>query len=959
MRNWRVRTRLIAVIAIPTIVAIGLGAIRLLDTVNDAVSYQRVAAKADLAVQTTKLAYDLGAERDLTAGYLASGRAHPLAKRLKQQYKKVDTDLPALRSAAGKIDSSFNAETATKTNAVVSRLRDITFFRQTAKKTNTPPGVLIERYSDAISDVLSVNDTVAQGSDNEQLAENVRTLSALSESEEQASVQRGLLYAVLERGGFDLGEANSLRDAQSQQASELAAFQAAATVPQFQKYEDTVASGDTDQAQGLLDRVLSKPSATAVEGHVHVGKRPARAARSWYNSQTASIDAMRSVEGGLVNSIDTQANDLLASARRTAVEDAIGIVVILLLVLLITIMVARSLTRPLRKLRLGALDVAQTRLPDMVRRLREADPGGVDAEVVPIDVHSEDEIGQVARSFDEVHREAVRLAVDEALLRSNVNAMFVNLSRRSQSLIERQLRLIDGLEQGEQDAERLDSLFKLDHLATRMRRNGENLLVLAGQEQVRKWSRPVPLVDVLRAALSEVEQYKRVELNVQPGYSVAGQAVNDIVHLVAELVENATTFSPQETQVSVGAKPLHGGGGVMLEISDLGIGMSEAECAEANERLARPPVVDVSVSRRMGLFVVGRLAGRHGISVQLRPATGGGLTVLALLPDGVAGRTEAMARSGGTGSADRQDSLQAQLAAAGIAPESPAFGISQAPQPAQLEPPEPHTTQEQAPAPAANPGPMSARSAFGTDPEPSLPSRPARRFDTAEPAQVTEPAPPSPVFDTAAQRRLQPNVEESYAAGEQPLPRRGAERSYQTGDQPVVSARPWRDTGEQPALALGPTTSPGGFSAVSDRQSSSSEERSPIFDAIESEWFRRGSAQPPTPSPTTKQPKETPSWRSPADEGFRAAEAARAPAASGTTQAGLPRRTPRANLVPGTAGISKASNGSTATTTPAPPAPQPPPARSADAARDRFASFQQGIKDARSAAREGRSEDMR
>ena len=231
-----------------------------------------------------------------------------------------------------------------------------------------------------------------------------------------------------------------------------------------------------------------------------------------------------------------------------------------------------------------------------------------------------------------MHREALRLAANEAALRGNVNAMFVNLSRRSQSLVERQIRLIDDLEQGEQDPERLSNLFQMDHLATRMRRNSENLLVLAGHEVPRRWNQPVALVDVLRAAVSEIEQYERVSMNVQPGIAVRGQAVSDVVHLVAELVENATSFSSAETPVAVSGHLLNSGG-VLLDISDQGMGMGAEEMAHDNWRLDNPPVVDVAVSRRMGLFVVARLAARHGIRVRLRPAPAGGLTALVWLPD--------------------------------------------------------------------------------------------------------------------------------------------------------------------------------------------------------------------------------------------------------------------------------------------------------------------------------------
>ena len=204
---------------------------------------------------------------------------------------------------------------------------------------------------------------------------------------------------------------------------------------------------------------------------------------------------------------------------------------VLLIVLLAALLVARSLVLPLRRLRAGALDIASVQLPERVRLLSENPESAASLEVAPINVTSQDEIGQVARAFDQVHSEAVRLAGEQALLRSSFNAMFVNLSRRSQTLIERLARMIDNLEQNEDDPDRLGSLFSMDHLVTRMRRNSENLLLLAGHENPRKWSEAVPLADIARAATSEIEQYNRVTLNIPPGISVIGQAVSDVVHL--------------------------------------------------------------------------------------------------------------------------------------------------------------------------------------------------------------------------------------------------------------------------------------------------------------------------------------------------------------------------------------------------------------------------------------------
>jgi signal transduction histidine kinase len=307
--------------------------------------------------------------------------------------------------------------------------------------------------------------------------------------------------------------------------------------------------------------------------------------------------------------------------------------------------VARSMVDPLRRLRRGAIEVAGVVLPRTVRRITEGDAANMSSEITPIDVDSTDEIGDVARAFDQVHREAVRLASNEAALRGNVNAMFVNLSRRSQSLVERQIRLIDEMERGEQDADQLGSLFQLDHLATRMRRNSENLLVLAGHEVHRAGKQTVPLVDVLRAAVSEIEQYERISLSVQPGIAVRGTAVYDVVHLVSELVENATSYSAGDTPVTVQGELLSSGG-VLLDITDQGVGMSADEMAHANWRLDKPPDVDVTVSRRMGLYVVARLAARHGIRVRLRSATMGGLTALVWLPDEVISQETGGARYG-------------------------------------------------------------------------------------------------------------------------------------------------------------------------------------------------------------------------------------------------------------------------------------------------------------------------
>jgi signal transduction histidine kinase len=325
---------------------------------------------------------------------------------------------------------------------------------------------------------------------------------------------------------------------------------------------------------------------------------------------------------------------------------------LLLAALAATFAVAQSIVRPLRRLRSDALQIASVRLPEKMQAIAEADDPTAERDVAPVSVGSTDEIGEVARAFDQVHREAVKLAANEAVLRRSMNAMFVNLSRRSQSLLLRLVRQIDSLEQTEDDPGRLASLFTMDHLVTRMRRHSENLLVFAGHESARKQAEPVALPDLVRAAVSEILEFGRVEVNVQPEISVAGQSVSDIVHLLAEILENATMFSAKHTRVHVTGAALPSGG-ALINVSDGGLGLPADRLAELNVRLDEPPAADVSVSRHMGLFVVSHLAARHGVRVRLRPGERHGLTALVWIPERLLTRHAPEGRPPAVGTAER------------------------------------------------------------------------------------------------------------------------------------------------------------------------------------------------------------------------------------------------------------------------------------------------------------------
>ena len=258
--------------------------------------------------------------------------------------------------------------------------------------------------------------------------------------------------------------------------------------------------------------------------------------------------------------------------------------------------------------------------------------GGARFGTGPAEVDSVGRPDEAARTFDQMHREMSQSAASDAALRSRFNAMSVNLSRRSQSLVERQLRLIESLEYGEQDQQRLANLSRLNRIAMRMHRNSQNLLVLAGQEPVSNWNQPVTLAHLVEAALAEIEDYERVSFEVQPDIALRGPAVHDAVHLLVELIDNATSFSAAEMRVHITGRILTTGG-ALVDITDRGIGMPAKEMAYANQQLDNPPPPGIDVPKWMGLLVVARLASRHGIRVRLNPAELGGLTALVWLPD--------------------------------------------------------------------------------------------------------------------------------------------------------------------------------------------------------------------------------------------------------------------------------------------------------------------------------------
>ncbi|HEX8931499.1 MAG TPA: nitrate- and nitrite sensing domain-containing protein, partial [Actinomycetota bacterium] len=485
------------------------------------------------------------------------------------------------------------------------------------------PGAL-DIYNTAVADLLNANRELIGRISDPDLAQAVGAFVSVSRITELAALERELVSGVLANGSFGAGQYRSFTSTVATRSVLQSEFQAAATPEQREVFVQTVVGPEVQRAKELQNTVV------ASEGNGKLAVDP----NQWWTVTSAEIDLMHQVAQRLGASAVSRSRAIENSANLRAAADSLAVLLVLALAAGLSLMVARSMLRPLRLLERSAKDVAQNRLPGVVAKLQRSSGEAPDLshEIEPVTVPSRDEVGEVAAAFNAVNEVAVRVAAEQAALRMSIGDIFLNLARRSQALIDRQLELIDELEE-EADSRTLASLFQLDHLATRMRRNAENLIVLSGAEPPRRWTQPIPLGEVIRGAIAEVEDYQRVALVPMEDVAVPGHAGADIIHLLSELIENATSFSPPGTVVRVGGQPA--ATGYIVEVEDRGLGMSDEELVEANERLANPPAIDFAVSRMLGLFVVSRLARRYGIRVQLRHSSYGGITAMVMLPASV------------------------------------------------------------------------------------------------------------------------------------------------------------------------------------------------------------------------------------------------------------------------------------------------------------------------------------
>ncbi|MFJ8669240.1 nitrate- and nitrite sensing domain-containing protein [Streptomyces sp. NPDC093600] len=651
-RNWRVPTRLNAILLIPVLVGLVMGGFQVKGSIDTWQEAQNAEKTALIVRAASEYSQALLNERDLTAAPLlkATSAKDRESDEVTQAYAASDAAAVKFEQATKDMPEGEGLERRLKLfkdkEPNLKKLREVAYTKA-MDPVQTQLG-----YTDVQHYLMEFSNELGLGTGN--ITSYGRTVYAIQLAKAAESLQRSIGMQLLVRPSKSdavfAQQSVAFNSYNYLEQIALGEYQSGGTQADVDRLKQVMTEKATEGAKKLEAADLNPPKGT--DGSVYTGMAKAIGSaedadaiadlrkqdvtpETWMGAATAKFDGYTEVEKELVDKAVNEASAISDDARTDAFLNGGIVVIALLAAFILAGMMARQMSRSMQQLRTAAFGIAEQRLPMLVDQLSRTEPGRVDTRVQPIPIDSQDEIGEVARAFDQVHREAVRLAAEQAMLRGNVNAIFTNLSRRNQSLIEGQLTLITDLENNEADPDQLENLFKLDHLATRMRRNGENLLVLAGEEPGRRWDQPVPLVDVMRAASSEVEQYERIELAGVPEAEIHGQAVTDLVHLLAELLENATTFSSPQTKVRVTATRLPDGR-VMVEIHDKGIGLTAEDFADINHKLANPPTVDAAVSQRMGLFVVGRLADRHGIRVQLRPSgEQAGTTSLVMLPDAI------------------------------------------------------------------------------------------------------------------------------------------------------------------------------------------------------------------------------------------------------------------------------------------------------------------------------------
>jgi signal transduction histidine kinase len=622
-RGRSIRLRIYFLVAIPLIAMIGLLAYVAGTTINNAISLDRAPNLVNAtAIPAAKFGTFLQAERTAAVVYLFQPTAANLAayQAATAATDRAEPAFIAAMNSQGTIGTE-NSSGAQAVGSLVSDLSQLTTLRNAVKARALSPLDALGLYSQGITTQIKLfllqTESVTLNDQQIQAVGLIATVQAREQFSQEDALLSGMLAAkrISPKNRVAFADLAATRQADAAYAdyilspANLALYSAA--MP---------GAGPAEQDLTGIEQAIAAGTPAA--------KLPVTLAQ-WQHLAGTLLQGEYNGGVAVANAILTgDHNDSHSAWVRVAVTSSIALAG-LLITILVSFLLGRSIIRRLGGLERTARTLAEDQLPDVVGRLRRGEAVDVAAEAPPLRTGA-DEIGRVGQAFELVRQTAIRAAVEEARLRQGLNDVFRSLARRSQSLLHRQLTLLDQMERRATDPEALDDLFRLDHLTTRMRRHAEGLVILAGAPPGRAWSSPVRMVDVMRGAIAEVEDYARVSVATRSQAALAGSAVADVIHLLAELIENATTLSPPYTSVRVSGDTV--ANGFAIEVEDRGLGMSPQRLAELNERLASPPEFNPSDSEQLGLFVVSQLAKRHGIRVTLKASPYGGTAAIVLIP---------------------------------------------------------------------------------------------------------------------------------------------------------------------------------------------------------------------------------------------------------------------------------------------------------------------------------------
>lgn len=621
-RNWRLPVKLGAVLVVPALLAVALGVVQIQREVERANSYADMQRLVKLRSGLMPLLGSLQMERTMAAEQLRE-KADGGSADMRRQARSTDRARTVLAGTSQRAPLLKGAAGVRYQDAVQA-LGGLTDLREQVTSGSISSWAAVNKYRIVINSLLDLDQSLGSRFAEPKLTGPASALYDLEAVQEEVHLQHVTLLEGMEPGQpMDTRLIRALEESDIRLQDKLGDFRAVATPAEQEMYQRTVTGKLVAKRSDLVRTALSRSDAQ--QGVT----TPPIPASQWNRSSETTAMLLGKVEKNLAQQLRVNSAQLQDQTSNRAGAYSVGLLAVLLLALSIGFAIGRYLLRSLTVLRSTALDVAEHRLPAAVSSIREGEKADTAVSAVP--VHTTEEFGQLARAFDAVHGQAVRLASEQAALRGDLRDTLVNLSRRSQTLVDRLLRLMEQLERHEEDPDQLANLFQMDHLATRMRRNNENLMVLCGSTLVRSHGHRVQLEDVLRAAVSEIEHYQRAEVQASTSVAVTGYVAGDLARIIAELLDNATAFSPPETQVVISTTPRRDGS-ALIEVRDQGIGMSGAELAKAHRRLEATSSEEASSSRQMGLFVVGRLASRHGISVNLSSEWGAGLRAGVLVP---------------------------------------------------------------------------------------------------------------------------------------------------------------------------------------------------------------------------------------------------------------------------------------------------------------------------------------